>query len=285
MSVKIRLQGHEKFMLREGWLTKGLLLVSNNAKVFLSTTAPDEFGVGSNMVKSIRYWLKAFCLVEEKVNKGASLTSYGELVLRYDPYIEDNYTLWLLHSNIARNLEEATSWHLFFNHCDAEGVSKEQIEQILKKEIYHVAGNVTFSENSLKNDIDVMINMYCSKEANKDPEEKAVSPFSRLGLLKNNGGYYTKQQPDRRTINEWTVLRELARMMNDHNSISIDEVIYGECGLMNLYNLQSIIANEMLDTISAMGYITIDRTAGLDMIYKVHSFDEQNVIEDYYKNR
>ena len=74
-------------------------------------------------------------------------------------------------------------------------------------------------------------------------------------------------------------------MMNDNKSISIDEVIYGECGLINLYNLQSIIANEMLDTISAMGYITIDRTAGLDMIYKVQSFDEQNVIEDYYKNR
>ena len=32
--IKIRLQGHEKFPLREGWLNKGIKAVKNNPMVF-----------------------------------------------------------------------------------------------------------------------------------------------------------------------------------------------------------------------------------------------------------
>ena len=49
--VKIRLQGHEKFVLREGWLNKGIMQVKNNPTVFLGKEGPDVFGIGNNMVK------------------------------------------------------------------------------------------------------------------------------------------------------------------------------------------------------------------------------------------
>ena len=55
--IKIRLQGHEKFVLREGWLNKGITQVKENPVVFLGKDAPDVFGIGNNMVKSLRYWL------------------------------------------------------------------------------------------------------------------------------------------------------------------------------------------------------------------------------------
>ena len=64
--IKIRLQGHEKFVLREGWLNKGIVQVKKNATVFLGKEGPDVFGIGNNMVKSLRYWLKAFGLIVEK---------------------------------------------------------------------------------------------------------------------------------------------------------------------------------------------------------------------------
>lgn len=39
--IKIRLQGHEKFVLREGWLNKGIAQVKNNPTVFLGKEGPD----------------------------------------------------------------------------------------------------------------------------------------------------------------------------------------------------------------------------------------------------
>ena len=45
--IKIRLQGHEKFVLREGWLNKGITQVKENPVVFLGKDAPDVFGITS----------------------------------------------------------------------------------------------------------------------------------------------------------------------------------------------------------------------------------------------
>lgn len=78
--VKIRLQGHEKFVLREGWLNKGITKVKENPTVFWGKEGPDVFGIGNNMVKSLRYWLKAFGLIVEKGVAGASLTTCGEII-------------------------------------------------------------------------------------------------------------------------------------------------------------------------------------------------------------
>ena len=53
--VKIRLQGHEKFALREEWISKALMILPNNPDAFTLKNASDLFGIGSNMVKSLRY--------------------------------------------------------------------------------------------------------------------------------------------------------------------------------------------------------------------------------------
>lgn len=37
----------------------------DNPKVFSGNDGPDSLGVGNNMVKSIRYWMQAFDLIEE----------------------------------------------------------------------------------------------------------------------------------------------------------------------------------------------------------------------------
>ena len=57
--VKIKLQGHEKFALREGWINKALMILPENPDAFTRKDATDLFGIGSNMVKSLRYWMRA----------------------------------------------------------------------------------------------------------------------------------------------------------------------------------------------------------------------------------
>ena len=57
---RIRLQGHEKFALREGWINKALMILPSTPNAFTRKDASDLFGMGSNMVKSLRYWMRAF---------------------------------------------------------------------------------------------------------------------------------------------------------------------------------------------------------------------------------
>ena len=44
------------------------------------------------------------------------------------------------------------------------------------------------------------------------------------------------------------------------------------------------MANDLLDKLDAAGYLRVDRTAGLDMIYPVNKFSAESVVENYYKN-
>lgn len=219
--VKIRLQGHEKFPLREGWLNKGLTEVANNPTVFVGKEGADILGLGNNMVKSLRYWLKAFGLIVENGAQGANLTRCGELILQYDAYFEDLFSLWILHSNIVKNAEEATTWFLFFNKCDIEELDKEQIIHILKRELDKYTNNGKYSEKSMMNDVDVLLNMYGKTRGIIDPEDKSNSPFSILDLIKNSDGLYSRITPDRRMLNEWNILYELAIKMQGKEFISI----------------------------------------------------------------
>ena len=281
--IKIRLQGHEKFVLREGWLNKGITQVEKNKSVFLGKEGPDVFGIGNNMVKSLRYWLKAFRLIEEKPSNGAYLSECGKIIKTYDAYFEDIFTLWVLHSNIVNNKEEATAWHLFFNCCDIEEMDKEQIVQILERELKKYTNNVDFSEKSLKSDADVILSMYGKIREMVDPEDKNISPFAQLDLIKNTDGTYSKSQPDRRKVTEWNVLYELARHLSQKEFVSIDEVTEGNGSICSIYQIGSVTVNEYLDKLDTMGYIRVDRTAGLDMIYKVSEMTQGRVLTEYYE--
>lgn len=282
---KIKLQGHEKFALRDGWLNKGLIMVKKNPAAFQGKDGPDIFGIGNNMVKSLRYWLRAFGLIKEAPGKGANLTKLGELILNNDPYFEDVFTIWLLHSFIAKNRNEATSWYMFFNKVDVKDMEKEQIENILLREITKYAAGTTFSEKSVGNDLDVLLNMYGKNKEFSDPEDKSNSPFAQLGLIKSVDGKYSKNHPNRKDIDELIILHELAYLFDDKESISIDDAINGENGLAKIYQISTVTANEILDRLDALGYIRVNRTAGLDVIYKSKEFTAIAVASEYYNKK
>lgn len=281
--IKIRLQGHEKFALRDGWFTKGLSIIDKRPDAFLGSEGPDLFGIGNNMVKSLRYWMKAFKLIEENPGVGAKLSELGKIILQNDVYLEKNFTLWILHSQITKNIADATTWYMFFNKCNVIDMEKDEIEKILYREISQYVMGQPFSENSLKNDVDVLLNMYSKNKMNSDPEDKSQSPFANLGLVKNTENLYSQTSPKRRDIDEWVVLYELAEMMRDKNEISIERVLNGTCGISHIYQVKPVLANELLDRLDAAEYIRVDRTAGLDMIYRTKAFTTESVMADYYK--
>ena len=278
----MKLKGHEKFPLREGWLNKGIRGVNHNSKIFTSNEGPDILGVGTNMVKSIRYWMQCFLLINENPKDGAKLSDIGRLIEKYDLYLEDDFTLWILHSLISKNDDRATAWYLFFNKCGVEEFRKEELFEILKKELIAYAGTDNFPDSSLKDDIDVLLNMYSKNNLDSDPEDKNKSPFATLGLIKKEKDIYFKQQPDMRRFDEKVVLYELALLFADTDTASIDTVYEIT---KNIYHLNVVTLNGILDKLDDMGYIRVNRTAGLDVIYPVEIGKPCEVIEEYYQNR
>ena len=280
----IRLQGHEKFALREGWITKGIdgVLNPDYDNVFLEKDSAEILGIGSNMVKSLRYWMRVLGLTNAN---GAELSEFGKLVAKYDKYIEDDFTLWIMHSHITKDIHNSTSWYMYFNKCDADDIDKNQIHGILLREILKYTEGKKVSEKSLDSDIDVLLNMYSKRKEKDDPEDKSVSPFCQLGLIKNTSGKYSKIHPSLRNFSEYIVLYEIACLLDGNDGISIEKLIDGINGLSKIYNLSAVMCNELLDRLDAAGYIRVDRTAGLDMIYPINELEANLIVKEYYENR
>ena len=89
----MKFRAHETFFIRKGWLSKGMERVVAKEDLFVdkAENPMDVLGIGSNMVKSLRYWLQAVELTSEP-NTGRrvqTLTPFGEMVYANDRYIEE----------------------------------------------------------------------------------------------------------------------------------------------------------------------------------------------------
>src|SRR4051812_34534597 len=96
-----KFSGHESFVCRYGWLRKAYDGVHESPKLFADEEqAVVRLGVGSNMVKSMEFWSRAFGIVEGQ-RGDYKLTKFGKSLLDLkrgrDPFLEDTGSLWLLH--------------------------------------------------------------------------------------------------------------------------------------------------------------------------------------------
>lgn len=290
---KFKLKGHESFYIREGWLTKGIRNVYNDSKVFIDDDATEKLGVGSNMVKAMRYWLKASGLTEEKKNKNGKweqfLTEdFGQLIYDNDLYFEDIFSLWLVHYKIASNKELATSWYLFFNDILVNELYKDDLKEEMVYALNRFTNNAIFSEKSLYDDCDCIIKTYYTGKKEKiDPEDNKVCPLSELGLIFTekvgpNKEIILKTKPALDKLNKLVVLYIILDNMADSKSISIEHVLNNKCNAGKILNLDRNLLNEYLDLLRNDNYLKIIRTAGLDQIY-IENIKKDEVIIEYYR--
>ena len=269
MKQSFRFKGHESFVIREGWLNKGLHEVKRNPRVFFEYYGADALGVGPNMAKSIRYWLKCSGLTDESVRTVVHLTDLGEIILQEDPYFENLFSLWIIHCNIACNQSQATAWQFFFNIFDYEEFTKEELEREMLELVNKTIGEQKISIRSITDDCDAILHMYAKKRKNySHPEEKNRSPFGILGLLKATEGGYAKMQPELNKLPAEIVLYLLTI----------------ENGPGRILNLKRIGLVELLEQLERAGKIILNQTAGLDMVYLPKPVKGIQIVQDYYRN-
>lgn len=267
---KYRLKGHESFILRDGWLTKGIQAVEKDNGVFSKNSGADVLGVGTNMAKAIRYWMRTAGVTMDVPQKGVQLTELGKTIAKYDPYIEDPFTLWVLHCKIAGNFEQATAWNVFFNKMDlTSAFTRDDMFKMEQELILEETGEEEVSERSLRDDCAAILSMYSEKEdQGDDPEDKRISPFEELGLISRVAkGKYVKTRPIMNKLDPLIVLFLIMEELNANGSMQIDYTTDGYNMPGKLLNLNRIMVNDFLDTLQTKKFIIVNRTAGLDIIY------------------
>lgn len=280
-----RLKGHESFVLREGWLTKGLKAVNDNSRVFFENGGADALGVGTNMAKSIRYWLRTSELTKESQKDGVTLTELGNLILQNDPYFEDIFSLWVVHSNICRNFRLATSWNIFFNNIDVTSFRRDELVSMMTESVINITGDTTPPERSVTDDCSAIVQMYTeNNDISHDPEDKKNSPFSALGLLKKvDSSAFEKQHPAIDAIDPLLIQYVVGEKLREEGVLSIDEIVTGYNMPGKIFNLNRVSVNEYLDQLQNRGYIHVNRTAGLDVVYPVNLLSTYATLEEHYE--
>ena len=282
---KYRFKGHESFILREGWLNKGLFEIEKNAKVFSENYGADELGVGPNMAKSIRYWMRVANLTKENVKEGVVLTELGKTIFENDLYLEDIFSLWVIHTNIVQNFKLATSWNVFFNLIDVTTFKRDELFTMMRDDIIMLTGDTKLPERSIKDDCAAIIQMYSdSKDSSPDPEDKKRSPFATLGLLREiDNNLYEKCQPAIDQIDPLVILYMIGDTLQEEKAIPIDNIANAENMPGKVLNLNRVAINDYLDRLQNKGYIIVNRTAGLDVIYPDRNLAGLSVLKDHYK--
>lgn len=189
--------GHETFPLRYGWLKKAYDRVwaarahTQNKSIFVDDGAIATFGVGKNMVSSIRYWAQACRVIRVNDSTGKLETGdIGDLIFGeggLDPYMENVATLWLMHWGLCGQ-PGRTTWYFAFNHFHALNFERET----LAKELLRLAAEREWSRvspSTVKKDVECFVRTYAAKPSARSGlhEESLESPLVELNLLKATG--------------------------------------------------------------------------------------------------
>jgi hypothetical protein len=177
---------HESFPLRYSWLPRGFAAAKEDPTIFDSDEATVVLGVGKNMVRSIRYWLLATRMLET-VDLALQPTELGEQVFGkygWDPFLEDEATIWLLHWLLSTHPAQSTVSFYFFNFFHKFSFTAQEAQTAFL-DFLSSTMRARYAATTAKKDIAVLLRMYIkSRSVGGTPTEELLdSPLSSLGLI------------------------------------------------------------------------------------------------------
>lgn len=273
---------HETFPFRYGWLQKGVRFATEDPGVFNAPDAAVRLGVGKNMVRAIRFWCTATKLLEEVPDPANSrlrhlqpTTWARQLLGEWDPYFEDEASLWLLQWLLLRPPCLATAWHYFFNHLRAAECTRDALAQQLMV-FCQEAEAKRLALSTLRRDIDCLLRMYAPRGTAADKrfayEDTLDSPLGELGLLSSDPSrrFFRLNLGPKPSLPPLVFAFALADFAALHKkkSLSLASVTYdsGSPGCVFALDEQSV--QEHLDGVLTLNVaISQSTTAGLRQIY------------------
>ncbi len=279
--------GHQTFAMRSGWIKKGVDALTDPAiegNLFNRDDALVTLGVGKNMVQSIRHWLLATRMAEDRLLTGKTrelyLTALGSRLFGtkdqegWDSYLEDDATLWLLHWNLAGPGSLAFSWAYTFNRFRDYEFSREMLTEAILTTANGVVSK-PLSQETIGRDVDCLLHTYVPSARSSASEDDLDCPLQSLGLIRAS---YDKQfrfkmgaKPTLPTsVFLYAVLTFWEWKQSDSPSFSVWDVTYAEGSPGLVFKLDEESVLEYLDGLS-------QATQG------IYSFEDNGAIREIVK--
>lgn len=300
--------GHETFPLRYGWLKKAYDAVADdrenpdNKQIFLNDEAIARFGVGKNMVASMRHWATCCGVIEENSKSGQlSPTAIGDFIFGadgVDPYLEDPASLWRLHwllccGDPGRPLK--TTWFWVFSHFTNVNFKRDDLVEGIMK-LAEGRDWKRVSQTTIQRDVECFVRTYETRPSGVDGaiEDNLESPLAELGLVRGLKGYFHLARSSKPTLPDGVFIAALNEFWNRQGSsrtLSFEMVAYepGSPGRVFLLD-EPELADRLLGLEDATkGKMRWSETAGLKQILRDHPLEKSTVFgllsKDYRSQR
>lgn len=271
--------GHESFFCKPLWLKKAYDALVQGVN-FTSPDAVAALGVGKNMVASIRYWSRSLGLSENDKPTSLAITIFDS-VNGYDPYLEDEGTLWLLHYFLLSK-KVASLYHLTFLDFQREKreFDRDQLLSFIRRKCNVPEQKNVYNENTVKKDIGVLLHNYVTPSELRSNEDFSAI-FLDLGLINALGtDRYAFNDTDPSHIHPDILLYTLLDYKGEDNTISLDgmqeiALIFG-LSLTNLIELIRVVVAQHPEDLSYTD------NSGVKNLQFIRDIDAAAVLNHYY---
>ncbi len=279
--MRYSFSGHESFLCKAMWLKKGYDFIQANNK-YSDPDAVVKLGVGKNMVQSIKYWMKAFSLMNND-----QLTTLAHYLFSdangKDPYAEDPNTLWILHYMLVKS-GIASLYKLVFLDFQREKkvFDKDQLLLFVKRKCNAPEQKNVYNENTVKKDIRVLLQNYIAPENVKSLDEYSGLLLS-LGLLRKNGNMYFFNETSKKQIDALIILYALVTIAGEDKTVSYDKL--QELSLVFCMSQSSFLRclRELAEAYPKE--LVYTDNSGIRNVQFLQNLNAMNILNKYYDKR
>lgn len=296
MATRLSFSGHETFPLRFSWLRKAVEAVEENPKTFSADDAIATFGVGKNMVRSIKHWARATGVVEnDPSERGAvRVTPFGEHLFGddgADPFCEDPATLWVLHWHLCRDAERSTLWHFVFGHWHGGALELAALQPALRQWLADAHDDTPPAASTLRRDLRCLKASYAPARSERANLEEVVgSPLASLGIIQENDGLHRLHQGYQTAlpaeIFAYVVLDYWKRRAPESRTLALQELLNERASPGRVLLLSEDQAFELIEQVEQRldAPFTYRDSAGIRQLYlQADAVDPQAMLARYYK--
>lgn len=291
----VHFSGHETFPLRQMWLKKAYDQAVEGLRVpraaFSDENAIASFGVGKNMVSSIRHWAMACDVLRETGNDAEffEVSPIANEILcdgGLDPYAENPSTAWHAHWWLAGRGNRATTWQWLFNHVTVPTFTRQELEPALEDFARKLDPKRRLSVSTLSRDLETCLRSYAPRFAGGSPEDFAEPLLGELGLLQEvHKGQYAFRRGPKVTLHDglfaYALLDYWERSADGLSSMAFETIAYGEGSPGRVFKLDEDSVAERLLGLSDLtdGFLAWTDTAGLRQVHKQTGGSEELRLE------
>lgn len=275
----LKFKKSESFYIRDGWFEKAINTIADNEEIniFSKNNGVTMLGIGSNMVKGLKYWLQASKLINSNTAQ-TTLSDFGKLVFEWDKYFESDFTWFLVHYFLCSNHFDCPVFYGVFN-SDLKSFKKQDL--IVYLHDFFLQEGIDVKNDYIDDDLGVFLKSYINDVVIENPEDNYVCPLSNLKLLKKKSDKIERNRPTFSTLSYLIVYYALIELY-EYKPFNIEDSFDEPLSPYLIFNLDKNMYLQYLEEMKKNELIEINKTAGLNAVYFLKKKNLNDIFLEYF---